>query len=294
MSLFLSQFNFQIIQDGKVICQSVDQLPAPSPLKKWVFLHGLMGYGLNWRRIAMALSQNHQVLIFDQRGHGKSFHPTHGFAPQDFAEDLKSILDELGWDEVLLCGHSMGGRNAVAFASSWPERLEKLVVEDIGPDGRPAAVEYFKTMFASIPTPFPTKLRAKEFFMNEFARSAFGQKYRVTETLGQYLYSNLSDGVLPDGSAAPVDWRFSTEAILAIVQQGRAADQWDQFRRLNVPTLLVRGERSDDLDRSTFERVLLANPHIHGVEIPNAGHWVHYDQPEAFIRELKKFSGVEV
>lgn len=290
MSLFLTQFNFQIIQDGKLISQSAEALPPPSPLKKWVFLHGLMGYGLNWRRIALSMSQNHQVLIFDQRGHGRSFRPSHGFAPSDFAGDLKQIVDELGWDRFYLCGHSMGGRNAVSFASSWPERLEKLVIEDIGPDGRPEAVTYYQALFDSIPTPFPTKLRAKEFFMNEFARSAFGQKHGVTDTLGQYLYSNLSDGLLPDGSAGPVDWRFSKEAMLDVVRLGRAADQWDQFRKLNLPTLLVRGERSEDLDRSTFERVLLANPLIEGVEVPNAGHWVHYDQPQAFIDELKRFA----
>jgi pimeloyl-ACP methyl ester carboxylesterase len=282
MSLFLSQFNFQIIQDGKLISQSAEALPSASPRKKWVFLHGLMGYGLNWRRIALSVSQNHQVLIFDQRGHGRSFRPSHGYAPRDFAEDLKQIVDELGWEEFYLCGHSMGGRNAVDFASAWPHRIEKLVIEDIGPDGRPEAVEYYRALFDSIPTPFPTKLRAKEFFMNEFARSAFGLQHGVTDTLGQYLYTNLSDD--------PVDWRFSPEAMLEIVRLGRAADQWDDFRKLNIPTLLVRGERSTDLDRGTFERVLLANPLIEGVEISNAGHWVHYDQAQAFIDELKRFT----
>lgn len=265
--------------------------PLNSPVKRWVFLHGLMGYGLNWRRIAVSISAGHQVLIFDQRGHGKSFQPSHGFAPSDFAGDLFQIVSELAWERFFLVGHSMGGRNAVSFAARWPEKVEKLVIEDIGPDGRPEAVQYFQELFASIPTPFPTKRRAKDFFMNEFQSSKFGQRFGASETLGQYLYSNLTDGTaLPDGTSAPVDWRFSPKAILEIVIQGRATDQWDEFRSLTMPTLLVRGETSQDLDKDTFLRASVSNPNIRGVEIPNAGHWVHYDQADRFIEELRKFS----
>lgn len=284
MSSFLGQFNFQIIRDGQVAAQDVSALPPLSSRRKWVFLHGLMGYGMNWRRIAVGLGTGHEVLLLDQRGHGKSWKPTHGYAPSDFAEDLHQILDELAWDKVILVGHSMGGRNAVAFAARWPERVEKLVIEDIGPDRRPEAVDYFQALFDAIPTPFPSKLRVKEYFMNEFAGSKFGARFGTSKTLGLYLQSNLKD--MPDGS---MDWRFSKDAIMKIVVQGRASDQWDDFRRLNVPTLLVRGENSEDLSREVYDRVLVANPHLRGVEIPNAGHWVHYDQPEAFLRELQNF-----
>lgn len=284
MSSFLGQFNFQIIREGQVIAQDATNLPPPSTNRKWVFLHGLMGYGMNWRRIAVSLGTGNDVLLLDQRGHGKSWKPTHGYAPSDFAEDLDKILTELGWSKVILVGHSMGGRNAVSFAARWPERVEKLVIEDIGPDGRPEAIDYFQTLFDAIPTPFPSKISAKEFFMNEFPGSKFGARFGTSKTLGLYLHSNLTD--LPDGG---MDWRFSKDAIMKIVVQGRASEQWDDFRRLNMPTLLIRGETSLDLSRDVFDRLLVANPNIRGVEIPNAGHWVHYEQPEAFIRELQNF-----
>jgi len=47
------------------------------------------------------------------------------------------ILDELQWQKVNLVGHSMGGRNALEFAHEHPERLQSLVIEDIGPEGTP-------------------------------------------------------------------------------------------------------------------------------------------------------------
>ena len=88
---------------------------------------------VNWRRITPHFEQEYQILIFDQRGHGQSFHPPSGYFPKHYAQDLEDILKELGWNHIYLVGHSLGGRNALAFASKFTHRVGKLVVEDIGP-----------------------------------------------------------------------------------------------------------------------------------------------------------------
>src|SRR4051812_15499994 len=91
-----------------------------------VFLHGLLGSAANWRRVTPLFSKNYNVLALDQRGHGKSFKPTKGFTPKDFARDLKFIFDELKIPKAIVVGHSMGGRNAIAFAALYPELVTKL------------------------------------------------------------------------------------------------------------------------------------------------------------------------
>ena len=270
MSSYLSQFNYQIF--------------GPENGRKWVFLHGLMGYGLNWRRIAANLGAQETALIYDQRGHGKSWKPMTGYAAADFADDLFLILQELKWDKVILVGHSMGGRNALMFAAKFPEKVEKLVIEDIGPESRPDAPDYYQRLFSIVPTSFENKLRAKEFFLNEFA--ALAKDFDQPQTLGPYLYSNIID--CEDGRA---DWRFSKEAILMSVLQGRAQDHWKELRQLPMPTLIIRGESSKELSLEVSQRMLLANPRIQGAQISNAGHWVHSDQAEEFLRVLKKFVG---
>jgi len=270
MSSYLSQFNYQIT--------------GPQNGRRWVFLHGLMGYAMNWRRIVTGLGPTEQVLVYDQRGHGKSWKPLTGYSVEDYADDLFLITQELEWDHFILVGHSMGGRNALQFAHRFPEKVEKLVLEDIGPEGAPTAPDYYRWLLGIVPTPFENKLRAKEFFMNEFKPLVKGRTENP-DTLGQYLYSNIIE--LADGTA---DWRFSKDAMIATVIQGRTKDRWEELRSLPMPTLVIRGENSKELSRDVYGQMLLANPRIQGVEISNAGHWVHSEQAEEFLKAIRKFT----
>lgn len=272
MSSYLEQFNYQ--------------LTGPEQGRKWVFLHGLMGYSLNWRKIISGIESTERVLVYDQRGHGKSHKPVTGYAAEDYADDLYLITQELGWDQFILVGHSMGGRNALMFAHKFPEKLKKLVIEDIGPEGDLSAADYYRWLFGLVPTPFATKLQAKEFFMNDFPELVKG-KTDHPDTLGLYLYSNMID--TPEDQA---DWRFSKDAMISTVIQGRAKDHWNELRSLPMETLIIRGANSKELSKETFQRMTLSNPRIQGVEIPNAGHWVHSDQPQEFLRVLKQFTGL--
>lgn len=251
---------------------------------KLIFLHGLMGSGANWRKITPAFEKDYHILLLDQRGHGRSFHPEFGFSPEDYARDLHKILEELGWGEeaILLVGHSMGGRNALAFAHLYPQRVAKLVIEDIGPDSHPDAVKQIEFYLDQVPTPFADKRAAKQFFDEEFPRRiGSGPKSQV---LAQYFYTNIA--TREDGRA---DWRFSPKAILSSVREGRAYERWDQIRALKGPTLVIRGSRSEELSEEVFHRMVAANPLITGVQIPESGHWVHFDQPQAFIEALTQF-----
>ncbi len=270
MSSYLAQFNYQIT--------------GPEDGRRWVFLHGLMGYALNWRRIIKGIENTERVLVFDQRGHGKSWKPLTGYAAEDFAEDLYLITQELGWDRIILVGHSMGGRNALQFAAQFPERVEKLIIEDIGPDGDPSAPDYYRWLFSMVPTPFENKQKAKEYMMNDF-KIRVKDRTQNPDTLGQYLYSNLIED-----SEGKMDWRFSKDAMLMTVIQGRARERWNELRALPMPTLVIRGENSKELSHDVFKQMTLANPRVEGVEISNAGHWVHSDQPEQFLQAIRKFT----
>jgi pimeloyl-ACP methyl ester carboxylesterase len=230
----------------------------------------------------MAFESTHKILLFDQRGHGKSFKPEDGYSPEDYADDLLSIINELGWSAIDLVGHSMGGRNAMNFAFRFPNRVRKLVIEDIGPNADASAVERIKGLLAIVPTPFASKEKARIFFTDEFIERA--KNYPQPKALGQYFYANMD--VKSDGSA---DWRFSKEAIIKSLEDGRSKDRWNEIESLEMPCLLIRGETSVDLNRKTFDEILKRNPRIIGVEIEKSGHWVHFDQPDLFISALKNF-----
>ncbi|WP_374029285.1 alpha/beta fold hydrolase [Bdellovibrio bacteriovorus] len=257
---------------------------GPENGRKWIFVHGLMGYGQNWRRIVSGLEAFERCLVYDQRGHGRSFQPAEGYTPEDYAHDLKLIVDELGWNNFILVGHSMGGRNVLQFASQYPEYLSHLVIEDIGPENNPQAHEYYEYLLNLVPSPFPTREEAKRYFFEDFVKTA--KTRENVQVMANYFYSNMVEQ--PNGT---VDWRFSKKAIIDSVRLGRGQDRWEAIAQLKVPTLLVRGANSRELSRENYEKMLASNSMIKGVEIPGAGHWVHSDQPQAFIETLKVFVG---
>ncbi len=265
---FLDNFHYQITGD--------------SSHPKLVFLHGVMGFAANWRRITKAFEDNYQTLAFDQRGHGRSFQPTLGYGPDDYAGDLLKILDELQWQKVTLIGHSMGGRVAFHFASEHPVRVERLVIEDIGPVMNPYGASLVTSLINHIPVPFPSKRAAKEFFDTKFMEIYKDHPQRLG--LAAYLYANLTENENKEAV-----WRFYLPGIRESISQGAAIERWEEIEALQMPTLVARGEMSRDLPHETFLKILRRNPRIDGVEIPGAGHWVHSDQPELFIQALRAF-----
>lgn len=257
------------------------QILGEKHLPKMVFLHGLLGSGANWRRVTSQFQDQYQILIYDQRGHGRSFQPEEGYRPEDYSQDLHDILEELGWNPIFLVGHSMGGRNALSFASRWPERVKALVIEDIGPESSGEGEDKIKRLLSLVPTPFESKLQAKQFFEEEFPRRLMGQKNAVT--LANYFYTNITE---KEGGA---DWRFSLKGVLESLYQGHLKQRWDQVQALSSPTLWIRGENSEELAQEVFQKIPQVNPQIQALEVADSGHWVHFDQPEEFIRILREF-----
>jgi esterase len=254
------------------------KITGPSGAPKVVFLHGIMGYWANWRGVISSFEKDYEILAYDQRGHGRSMKPKEGYAPENYAEDLKFILDELKWDQINLVGHSMGGRNALCFAAEFPQRINKLAIEDIGPSTKTSDPEYFENLLGRVPTPFADKKQAKDFLYNNF-----------DPRLGAYLYSNIEEV-----SPGLFDWRFSKEAILTSSREGRARDWWKEFESLKMPTLLIRGELSRDLTKEEMQEALARNSNVRGVEIKGAGHWVHSEKQAEFNETLRAFLKTQV
>ncbi len=256
---FLEHFNYQITGNQQ----------GP----KLVFLHGLLGAGHNWRRIIPHFEPHFQVLAYDQRGHGRSFQPEKGYSPEDFAQDLLLILDELSWGQIHLVGHSLGGRNALCFASLYPERVAKLVLVDIGPELPPDSDQQIQQILQKVPVPFSSREEAQSSLKASFPPS-----------LAQFLYTNIEKK-----ESGLYDWRFFKPGILQALEAGRSRSRWEEVRALQVPTLVIRGQKSETLTSEVFQRMLHCNSLVEGVEILGAGHWVHADQPEELTRLLKQF-----
>ena len=247
-----------------------------------VFLHGLMAFSANWRKIANRIEDQYQCLIYDQRGHGRSFKPESDYSLATLAEDLNKITDELGWTEFNLVGHSMGGRVAMVFAAKYPQKVKTLCIEDVGAENLPESLRYYERMQNILPTPFASKDSMKSFFKDDFLKLFAAQENGAV--LVSFLQANQEEK--PDGT---YDWRFSKKAIFDIVKEGQVNDRWLEVSSFKMPVLLVRGENSHILSAEEYEKMLKVNPVIEGVEVKDAGHWLHYEKFAEFTKLLLDF-----
>lgn len=258
--------------------------PADAPAV--LMLHGIRGYAETFAGIALALQPHRRVIAFDQRGRGRSdWDPQRRYVTDTYVADLKAVADELGLERFELLGHSMGGINAIVFASRHPQRVTRLVVEDAGP----GAFEH---------SPGASRIRRElsetpAGFEDWEAASAYLRALRpsVTEAARQQrLREMLRPRRAEEG--AGYTWRYDLAGIAAVRLNPDPAHRVDlepHVRALACPTLVVRGGRSDYLQPAMAQAMAAANPRLRWIEIADAGHYVHDDQPEAFHRVVCDF-----
>ena len=99
--------------------------------KPFVILHGFLGMSDNWKTLGTRWAEaGYEVHLLDQRNHGRSFHSDE-FSYELMSEDLKNYCEEHSLKEIILLGHSMGGKVAMQFAVTYPEMVSKLVWETV-------------------------------------------------------------------------------------------------------------------------------------------------------------------
>jgi pimeloyl-ACP methyl ester carboxylesterase len=231
-----------------------------------VLLHGLRDQAHEWDRVAPALTPLGRVLALDQRGHGESDAPASGYAPDDFAADLAAFCDALALDRPVVIGHSLGGRVAYHFAAAHPGRLRALVLVDIGasasPESIPAAVDFIRKGAGPFASP------------DDALRALLGGRLLPNAGTAHYLRHNLrqtADGLWR--------WKYDLDGAIAAIRTGRGRDGWEVVSRIRVPTLLVRGGRSDILSADEAARLRDAIPGATLVELPGVGHLIPLARP---------------
>ena len=238
-----------------------------------VILHGLFGSANNWRRLARALSSDYPVHALDLRNHGVSPHDMHMTYP-DMAGDVVDYLKDALTQPPVLVGHSMGGKTAMRVALGEGSRLARLIVVDIAPV--PNWHEFDNLLDAMSELKTGTLTRRSE------ADAAL--RARVPDqSLRQFLLQNLVRG------ETGYRWRINLEAIRsnmdAILDFPRP-DDWRPFER---PTLFIRGEHSDYIRAEHDELIHELFPAARTITIANAGHWLHAEQPQQFLHEVREF-----
>ncbi len=229
-----------------------------------VILHGLFGQSDNWTTLARAWSTQYRVFVLDQRNHGQSPH-SETFDYPSMAEDLRETLDSLGLDKIYLLGHSMGGKTAMFFALKHPDRIEKMLVADIGPRYyRPHHTDIISGLQSVAPETLSSRAEAEQ-RLSHFVPEA---------STRQFLLKNLYR--TEDGGFA---FRFHLAAIASQIEHiGKAVPP----EKCTVETLFVRGEKSRYILPEDWPAIQAQFPNSTLETIAEAGHWLHAEKPSEF------------
>ena len=263
----------------RLLCRHWGDASAPAV----VLLHGLRGFSGTWRTLAASLAGDHHLIALDQRGRGDSdWDVHHNYYTDAYLADLEGVLDQLGLARFALLGHSMGGTTSYVYASRHPERLAALIIEDIAPGSsvRGRGAERIVAEMATLPESFGTWEEARRYWR--------AQRPGISEAaLEQRLVENLRED--PNGKIA---WRYDARGIRETrmnPDRSRIIDLWPVIGKLDVPTLIIRGERSDFCPAETVDEVCRRNARIAQVSVPNASHYVHDDAPTQFAEHVRGF-----
>ncbi|MFJ8163604.1 alpha/beta fold hydrolase [Streptomyces sp. NPDC096136] len=282
--------------------------PAEPRQPAVLLLHGLMGRALHWAGTASWLGEHRRVVALDQRGHGQSEHPAingpggpgglrglsgpTGFgapppapgapAPslgrEAFVADAEAAIEQLGLGPAVVVGHSMGALTGWQLAARRPDLVQALVICDMRASALgEASQQEWEEWFRRWPLPFPTQDAARRWFGEDDPRVE-----RPDPGRGAFFAEVMHRA--PDG------WRplFSRRQMLTARETWVHDAHWEELAQVRCPTLVVRG-LDGELGRAEAQEMVRVLPAGQYAEIPDAGHYVHFDRPAALRAALEPF-----
>ncbi len=240
-----------------------------------VILHGLFGSSRNWASIARRLGETHRVFAVDLRNHGASpWADTMDYG--EMAEDLGAFLARHGLAGAAVMGHSMGGKTAMRLALDCGRVVGRLIVVDIAP------VAYTHTH-----RPMVEALRAVDL-------ATAGRRAEVDRQLREAIPDAALRSFLLHNLVSEDDrlrWRINLAALAA--NMDALIDFPADLAGLTYsgPAHFLRGAASDYVREGHHARIRELFPNAEIDSIPEAGHWVHAEQPAVFLERVRSILG---
>lgn len=252
----------------------------------WVVcLHGLTGNAHNFDALAPHLMPKYHVISVDVRGRGDSqWGLPNEYIPQNYLTDLARMLEQLGCARASLIGTSMGGIIAMMYGGGWPERVERLVLNDIGPEIDPRGAARIASYVGEAPERFEDLAEVVKYYKLIYPAMARLEDGVVAEQVKWSVKPGAEGGLL---------WKMDP-SVRRPPRGGTAQqrlDLWVPFARISCPILIVRGADSDILDRATATRMCTVHKRAKAVEVPEVGHAPTLTEAES-LAAIREFFGL--
>lgn len=251
-----------------------------------IIVHGLYGASDNWVKIARMLESSFEVYLIDQRNHGRSPHtPSNTY--EDMREDLHHFMAGQEIRSAIILGHSMGGKTVMSFASKYPEMVNALVVVDIAPKSyyqvqasAIRTIDHATIMEAMMNVDF-RKVRSRNDVDAMLANTIPSERVRLF--LMKNLHRHRDD---------TFSWSINIDALHKNLEHILSCvvceDLRDSSQVTGFPVIFIRGSESRyilDEDREPIRQVF---PYAEFITIPDAGHWLHVEQPGLLVQSIRE------
>ena len=234
--------------------------------KPLLILHGFLGMSDNWKTLGNQYAENgFEVHLLDQRNHGKSFQ-SNEFNYDLLIEDLKYYMTHHNIEKAIILGHSMGGKTAMQFACTYPEKVEKLLIADIAP-------KYYPPHHQPIINAL-NKINVSELSSRTEADEQLS-KYIKDFGTRQFLLKNLywkEKGIL--------DFRFNLDVLTDKMEE--VGENISTTASYAGPSLFLRGDKSEYIAIDDYPLIKRHFPNAIIEVVEKAGHWLHAENPKQF------------
>ena len=239
----------------------------------FVILHGFLGMSDNWKTLATRFSdEGYEMHLVDQRNHGKSFHDDE-FSYEILVEDLKNYCDAHELKDIILLGHSMGGKTAMLFAVTYPEYVSKLIVADIAPRFYPRHHQHILGGLSAIDFDVVKSRSQAENVLADFVTHVPTRNFLLKNI---YWVKKGQLGL-----------RINLKALIENIDEvGEALPNHLTF---DGDTLFLKGDRSEYITNDDEKAIKAQFENAMIVTLQNAGHWLHAENPEGFFEAVMNF-----
>lgn len=263
--------------------------PDAPPL---LLLHGGRDHARSWDWVARELQDDWHIIAPDWRGHGDSaWAPDGDYNTHAYVYDLAQLVHQLGVAPVTMVAHSMGGNIALRYAGLYPENVKKLVaIEGLGPSPKMLA-ERAKTDFASRERQWiEAKRAAAARLPKRYAtlEDAFARMHQENSFLSEEQARHLTIHGTHRNEDGTYSWKFDNYLHLPWAHDTAPEQVAELWRRISCHVLLMYGEKSGASNPEADGRIAhFSNARV--ITFADAGHWLHHDQFDRFMAELRAF-----
>ncbi len=257
-----------------------------------LLVHGWPGFYFEWRLNIGPLSRHFDVVAPDMRGYAYTdkpdLPPEEGYTDVAFAEDIRALLDHLGWQKASIVSHDFGAVWVQRFARTYPERLDRLVLFDPPYPGigfrwlEPGHVpQVWYQMFHQLPWAeelIGSSRRATELYLRHFlSHWSYDKSLWTDEEIAEYVEAFSQPGALRGGF----------NCYRAAFRRGLSAGEGDP--KIHAPTLVLWGENDAVLPVAWSDRLGDFFPSLTFKRVPQCGHFMMRERPELVNQEIIEF-----